>query len=257
MTHDIKLTLIGGPTVLIEIAGFRLLTDPTFDAPTDYPSGAVTLSKTTGPAIAAADIGRIDAVLLSHDQHLDNLDRAGRDFLPKAGVTLVTPVGASRLGGNAKGLAPYETALLTAPDGTVLHITATPARHGPHGFEPIAGDVTGFLIGIDASGDAVWFSGDTVWYEGTAEIARRYDPRLLIVNAGSAEPRGPFHITMDTNDVIEAAAAFPKASIAAIHNEGWAHFKESAADIETAFGAVQLSKRLLPLQRGVPCLVKG
>jgi len=43
------LTLIGGPTLLIEIGGFRLLTDPTFDAPGDYQSGPVTLRKTQGP----------------------------------------------------------------------------------------------------------------------------------------------------------------------------------------------------------------
>jgi L-ascorbate metabolism protein UlaG (beta-lactamase superfamily) len=29
----LTLTLIGGPTALIEISGFRLLTDPTFDQP--------------------------------------------------------------------------------------------------------------------------------------------------------------------------------------------------------------------------------
>ena len=30
---DVRLTHIGGPTVLIEVDGWRLLTDPTFDAP--------------------------------------------------------------------------------------------------------------------------------------------------------------------------------------------------------------------------------
>ena len=36
----ISITLIGGPTALIEIDGFRLLTDPTFDAPGAYPAAA-------------------------------------------------------------------------------------------------------------------------------------------------------------------------------------------------------------------------
>jgi hypothetical protein len=31
-----RITQIGGPTVLIEVGGFRLLTDPTFDAPGEY-----------------------------------------------------------------------------------------------------------------------------------------------------------------------------------------------------------------------------
>ena len=41
-----KITLIGGPTALIEFAGFRLLTDPTFDPPGEYQLPHVTLKKT-------------------------------------------------------------------------------------------------------------------------------------------------------------------------------------------------------------------
>jgi L-ascorbate metabolism protein UlaG (beta-lactamase superfamily) len=70
---EIRLTLIGGPTVLIEIGGLRLLTDPTFDAPGHY-AGPVPLEKRSGPALSMEQVGEVDAVLLSHDQHLDNLD---------------------------------------------------------------------------------------------------------------------------------------------------------------------------------------
>jgi L-ascorbate metabolism protein UlaG (beta-lactamase superfamily) len=66
---------IGGPTLLIEMAGMRLLTDPTFDPPTQYEARGVMLKKTAGPAVSAEVVGPVDAVLLSHDQHLDNLDR--------------------------------------------------------------------------------------------------------------------------------------------------------------------------------------
>ena len=90
-----RFTLIGGPTVLIEIAGLRLVTDPTFDGPGDYKLPHVTLTKTGNPALQVDDIGVVDAVLLSHDQHADNLDHGGRDFLPKAGRVLTTEAGAS------------------------------------------------------------------------------------------------------------------------------------------------------------------
>ncbi len=46
----LKITLIGGPTALLEIGGLRVLTDPTFDPPGSY-TGAVTLTKLTGPAL--------------------------------------------------------------------------------------------------------------------------------------------------------------------------------------------------------------
>jgi hypothetical protein len=41
----------------------------------------LTLHKTVGPAVPPEALGRVDVVLLSHDQHFDNLDRAGRTFL--------------------------------------------------------------------------------------------------------------------------------------------------------------------------------
>ena len=105
------LTLIGGPTLVLELAGFRLLTDPTFDPPGDYPLGSVTLVKQAGPAIAAEDIGRLDAVLLTHDQHADNLDNSGRALLPKAKRVLTTPIAAQRLGGHIEAL--YQSALIS------------------------------------------------------------------------------------------------------------------------------------------------
>jgi len=89
-----RLTLIGGPTALVEFGGFRLLTDPTFDDPGEYRLPHTTLTKTSRPACTPADIGAVDAVLLSHDQHADNLDRSGRDFLSRAPRVFTTLAGA-------------------------------------------------------------------------------------------------------------------------------------------------------------------
>jgi L-ascorbate metabolism protein UlaG (beta-lactamase superfamily) len=91
---DANITLIGGPTALIEAGGFRLLTDPPFDGPGEYRQPHVTLKKTSKPALSADSIGEIDAVLLSHDQHADNLDHAGRAFLANVGRVLTTAAGA-------------------------------------------------------------------------------------------------------------------------------------------------------------------
>ena len=113
----VRITHIGGPTALIEVGGWRLLTDPTFDPPgRKYRFGWGTGSqKLAGPAIAASALGPIDAVLLSHDHHDDNLDPAGRALLPSAGVVVTTVSGARRLGGETRGLANWATTRLEAP----------------------------------------------------------------------------------------------------------------------------------------------
>lgn len=247
----LTLTLIGGPTALIEIGGFRLLTDPTFDQPGEYELPHVKLVKTVGPALAPTQIGAVDAVLLSHDQHSDNLDNSGRSFLEQAERVLTTAVGASRLGGHAEGLAPWESATLTKPDGSQLSVVAAPARHGPAGIEPLAGDVIGFVLeGIAKR--AIYVTGDTVWYDGVAEVARRFDVGLVMPFAGSAQTRGPFHLTMDVNDAIETARAFPDALVVPLHYDGWQHFKQNGDDLRRSFDALGFGGRLRMLEPGKP-----
>jgi len=254
-TSQLAMTLIGGPTVLIDYDGHRLLTDPTFDPPGLYREAPVRFEKFSGPAIPADEIGAIDAVLLSHDHHLDNLDGAGRAILPKAGTTFTTEAGARRLGGNAVGLAPFETRTLVGRDGRALLVTATPARHGPVGVEPISGDVIGLAVGVEQPGDLLYVTGDTVWYEGTAEVARRFSPKAVVLFAGAAEPRGRFHMTMGSEDALEAARAFPDAVLVAAHNEGWAHFTESQDQLAAVFAAFGLAHRLTRFERGKTLLI--
>ena len=104
-----RLTHIGGPTALIELGGWTLLTDPTFDAPaaTTASAGGRAPTSSPGPAIAAAELPPLDAVLLSHDHHEDNLDPAGRALLPAAGEVITTASGAKRLG-FGRGLVAWE-----------------------------------------------------------------------------------------------------------------------------------------------------
>jgi L-ascorbate metabolism protein UlaG (beta-lactamase superfamily) len=255
--NSLRITLIGGPTALIEIDGFRLLTDPTFDASgTSYQLPHVKLEKLTGPALSVEAIGEVDAVLLSHDQHSDNLDNSGKDFLQKAPRALTTVAGAKRLGGHAEGLAPWATTELTK-GGHSLTVTATPARHGPAGIEPLSGDVIGFVLSSAKVGSRpVYISGDTVWYDGVAEVARRFKAGVVLPFAGAAQTRGPFHLTMDTNDTIETARAFPDAVIVPVHTDGWAHFRQNAQDLRVSFDALGFGKRLRILEPGVATVIE-
>jgi L-ascorbate metabolism protein UlaG (beta-lactamase superfamily) len=253
---SLSITLIGGPTALIEIDGFRLLTDPTFDAPGDYQLPHVKLEKLEGPAMSAEAVGVIDAVLLSHDQHADNLDHSGKKFLIKAKRVLTTEIGAKRLGGHAEGFAPWDSTELKK-GGNSLTITATPARHGPAGIEPLAGDVVGFVILSNRPGSRpVYVSGDTTWFDGVAEVARRFDCGVVLPFAGAAQTRGPFHLTMDTNDTIETARAFADAVIVPVHTDGWAHFRQNAKDLRVSFDALGFGKRLKLLEPGVATVIE-
>lgn len=259
MPHDtVTVTLIGGPTLLIEVAGLRLLTDPTFSPPGDFPSGSIMLTKLTGPAMTPGAVGHIDAVLLSHDQHPDNLDPAGRALLATADHVFTTVAGAQRLMSanppltQVEGLAPWQSRDIATADGGVVRVTATPARHGPSGIEAVVGDVIGFVLTVDDQPErAIYITGDTVWYEGVAEVARRFDPSLVVAFAGAAQTRGAFSLTMTADDAVETARDFAHATILPVHHQGWAHFTQSQDDVARAFAAAGLTDRLHPLELGV------
>jgi L-ascorbate metabolism protein UlaG (beta-lactamase superfamily) len=254
--NSLRITLIGGPTALIEVDGFRLLTDPTFDAPGAYQLPHVMLEKLSGPALGAEAIGEVDAVLLSHDQHADNLDHSGKAFLAKANRVLTTVAGAKRLGGHAEGLMPWASTELGGKDGRSLTVTATPARHGPAGIEPLSGDVIGFVLTSKDKSPPIYISGDTVWYDGVAEVARRFKAGVVLPFAGAAQTRGPFHLTMDTNDTIETARAFPDAVIVPLHTDGWAHFRQDAKDLRASFDTLGFGSRLKILEPGVATVIE-
>jgi len=253
---DVRITHVGGPTVLIEVGGWRLLTDPTFDpAGGRYRFGWGTGSeKLTEPAVAAEELGPIDAVLLSHDHHDDNLDAAGRELLPRAGTVLTTEAGARRLGGNARGLAPWAETELTAAGKPTIEITATPCRHGPPLSRPLVGDVVGFALRWEGQEHgALWISGDTVLYDGVREVADRLEVGTALVHLGGVRfpVTGPLRYTMTAAEAVELCESLRPRTIVPIHYEGWRHFRQGreGVDAEFAKAPAELRERVrwLPL----------
>jgi L-ascorbate metabolism protein UlaG (beta-lactamase superfamily) len=252
---DVRITHIGGPTALIEIGGWRLLTDPTFDAPgRKYNFGWGTSSrKVAGPAIAAADLPPIDAVLLSHDHHDDNLDEAGRALLPQAGTIVTTTSGARRLRGAARGLGPWEITFLEAPGRATIEVTATPCRHGPPLSHPLVGDVIGFALRWEGASGALWISGDTVLYRGVRAVADRLRVDTAILHLGGVRfpITGPARYTMSARDAIELCRVVRPRVVIPLHYEGWGHFREGRDAIERELANapedIRRSVRWLPI----------
>lgn len=247
--EDIPVHVFGGPTALLEYGGLRILTDPTFDAPGEYPLGDLVLTKTAPASIDPADLGSVDAVLLSHDEHPDNLDNFGRALLADVPLVLTTGGGAGRLGGTARGLAPWETVELPRPDGGTVTVTATPAQHGPKGCEPFTGEVIGFVLSA-ADLPIVYVSGDNASLDLVREIGERVGPvdtAVLFVGAVRTPLFDGALLTIDSTQAAEAATILGARRVVPVHCDSWGHFTESRDDVVAAFAAAGLSDRL---QRG-------
>jgi L-ascorbate metabolism protein UlaG (beta-lactamase superfamily) len=229
----LRYTYVGAATAILEIGSVRLLTDPAFDPPGGKyraaPLPGFGCRKLTGPALEADAVGPVDAVLLSHDHHFDNLDAAGRELLASAKTVLTTPGGARRLKGNAKGLKRWEVTTIVGEGGEQIRVTATPARHGPPGARITAGAVTGFCLAWEGQRHGeLYLSGDTRLFRGVHQVAKRHRVSAAVLNLGPAQFKatGPMRYTFDAKEAAAAARVLQARTIIPNHYEGFTHYKE-------------------------------
>lgn len=258
MSSSMTVTLVGGPTALFEVGGVRLLTDPTFDPPGDHPIGIRNLVKTGHPALAADSIGDVDAVLLSHDQHPDNLDDAGRALIKRVPLVLSTGAAVGRLGGPTRDLPIWRSHAVIRPDGRELRVTGVPAQHGPAGTEHITGEVRGFVL----SGEelpTVYISGDNCSLAVVREVADHAGPvDVAVLFAGRARsPLMDAYLTFSADQAAQAAEILGAPVVIPMHVEGWKHLTQAAREVPQAFGRRGLGDRLLELTPGVPTEIPG
>ena len=240
----LNVTLVGGPTALIEYAGLRWLTDPTFSEPGTYDG----LTKTTAPRLTASQVEPVDVVLLSHDHHADNLDPAGREFLLGVGRVLTTVAGAERLGGSAVGLDPWSE--LRVGEVTV---TAVPALHGPPGAEPVTGPVIGFVLACEGE-DTVYVSGDNASVDVVSEIDERLGPldvAILFVGAVQIPTRfDGAYLTLSSERAAIVTELLGARAVVPVHFEGWTHFTQGLAEVRAAFAGYGVTDRLVAAEPG-------
>ncbi|MDJ1482675.1 MBL fold metallo-hydrolase [Cytophagaceae bacterium YF14B1] len=254
----LSITHIDTACVLLDINGYKILTDPTLDAAGHlYYHGSGTFSrKTEDPALPVDKLPAVDLVLLSHHQHKDNFDRNGQEFT-KTVPTVISTKPAARTISGAIGLDDWESYKITTQSVTNLTITATPAQHHPWWVpEFLVGKVIGFIIAFDEQKNGViYISGDTVYFKGIAEVGRRYKIDVGIFHLGSVQFRyltGFGQYTMDSNDLLKAVKVLDMNKIIPIHHKGWTHFKQTENKLKEAIARnEQLHNKTLFLTSGV------
>jgi L-ascorbate metabolism protein UlaG (beta-lactamase superfamily) len=177
-----RVTLIGHATVLVELDGIRILTDPLLRRRV----GVVLTSSRREGALA----GELDAVLVSHF-HRDHLDPASLALL-EPDTTIVGPPGLAR---RLRRLPNPVTEVEPGESVAIGPVTAraTPARHGrlPARFQPVT---LGFVL---LGSERIYFAGDTDLFPELADLAHdNLDVALLPVGgwgprlgAGHLDPR--------------------------------------------------------------------
>ncbi|KAK2755516.1 hypothetical protein FQN54_006456 [Arachnomyces sp. PD_36] len=254
MPISVTITHISTASAILDINGVKFLTDPFFSpAGTEWDMGTMTLKNTETPALALEDLPPIDAVLLSHEDHPDNLDELGRRLLDGRHV-LTTIDGAKKLAPRpgVRGLKPWESVTLVA-GGKKFEVTGTPCQHLP------GGECTGFILTAEEFGvapdgrpNAIYFSGDTVYLEELATISRRWHITVALLNFGNVlvpSPEGPVQITMDGKQGARLFRELGADILVPMHFESWGHFTQFGAELKkvlTDEGVIEKVHWLVP-----------
>jgi L-ascorbate metabolism protein UlaG (beta-lactamase superfamily) len=228
----ITITHIDTACIIIDINGYRIMTDPTLDeAGKLYNHGFGVFSRKTGqPALQNVDISNIDLVLLSHHQHKDNFDIEGQKFAATAPL-IVSTKSAAKVVKNTIGLDNWESHSINTPKLSNLKITATTAQHRPSWIpEFVSGKVIGFIIEADElENGAIYISGDTVYFKGIKEVASRFNIDIAIFHLGSVQIRyltAWAQYTMNAKGLLKAVQDIQPTYVIPIHFKGWTHFKQ-------------------------------
>jgi L-ascorbate metabolism protein UlaG (beta-lactamase superfamily) len=246
---QLRIQLVGGPTAILEYGGLRWLTDPALSPPGEYTG----LTKVTGPAFDITEHDPIDVVLLSHHHHSDNLDPAGREFLPSAGRVLSTTKAAEEIGENVVAMEPWAEIDIESPGGGSVKVTALHAQHGPDGTDHVTGPVLGFLLSAPGA-EAVYVSGDNASRAVVrAIVAKTGEIPIALLNAGAVQIPRRFdgaYLTLSADHAADVAQILGARVVIPLHFEGWTHFTQGARELEAAFSGNGIRDRLVMLERG-------
>jgi L-ascorbate metabolism protein UlaG (beta-lactamase superfamily) len=200
----LRATWIGHASTLVELDGFRVLTDPIWSERCS-PSTLVGPRRFHPPPIALADLPAIDAVVISHD-HYDHLDMGTVQVLAARGTRFAVPLG---VGAHleAWGVPAAQVAELDWGESLrlgELTLTATPARHYS-GRNPLHADEALWASWVLAGPrHRVFFSGDSGFFEGFRAIGAAHGPfDLTLIKIGACD-RTWQEIHMSPGEAVQA-----------------------------------------------------
>lgn len=258
----VTITHIDTACVLLNINGFKILTDPTLNKKDgflpQYVSSPLAFSKKyIDPALSNEEIGKVDLVLLSHDHHSDNLDKNGRAFIKTVKIVLSTKDAVKRLkNDNIIGLENWEEYAVKNDKVKGLKITAIPAQHtNIKRLDKVMGKVLGFTIEWEGQKNGcIYISGDTVLFEGIYELNRRkkVDTAILHLGAGAFPYlKRNMRVTMNGEEAIEVTKLLNPNVVIPIHYEGWWHFKQSVKSLKNEIEMSGLQEKYIWLKSGI------
>jgi L-ascorbate metabolism protein UlaG (beta-lactamase superfamily) len=223
----VRLTLVRHATLLVELAGRRILMEPMLDPVGARPPVEGSASPRRNPLVplpipAEEVVAGLDAVVVTH-LHRDHFDDTGARLVPRDVPVFCQPEDEERLRELGLDARPVEFDLVW--EG--LRIARTRGRHGSDEATVAAlGPVSGFVL------DGLYVAGDTVWCAEVEEAIERHRPRVAVVNGSGARFLEGGPLVMTASQVREVVERVP--TVVVVHLEAINHCLETRAEVRAA-----------------------
>jgi len=227
-----KIQLLRHATLIVTIDGKKILVDPMLSQAEVMPPIANSPNSHRNPLVdlnIELDFQQdIDGVLLTHT-HRDHFDDAAAERIPLNKLILCQPEDENKL----KNLGFFK--IYPINDKLCwkgIDIQRTGGQHGTGEIAAQMAPVSGYVL--QAEGEpSLYIAGDSIYCEVVSSVINKYQPNLMIVNAGGARFNCGDPITMTAEDVAKVCRQATKTQIIAVHMEAINHCIESRDALRT------------------------
>ncbi|MET3981384.1 L-ascorbate metabolism protein UlaG (beta-lactamase superfamily) [Mucilaginibacter sp. UYP25] len=255
----LRITWVGHSSLLIEVDGIRILTDPVWSQRVSF-SQAFGPKRFFQPPIALEDLPPLDVVIVSHD-HYDHLDKATIKFFAGKPIRFITPIGVCKYLEDWGILKNYIHEVDWGDSVMIgdCNITATPSRHFSGRGIINRNETLWASWVIKGPQHNIFFGADSGWFPGFAEIGEAFGPfDLTMLEIGAYGTNWP-DIHMGPDNATNAHLALKGKLMMPLH---WATFNLAPhawfepGERLVKFGEEKNINLFIP-QPGKPTEVKG
>jgi L-ascorbate metabolism protein UlaG (beta-lactamase superfamily) len=239
-----RLRLLRHATLVVENNGHTILVDPMLDDAGARPPIQNSPNPRNNPLVplpipAEKLLQDVEAVLVTHT-HSDHWDATAGNLLPKDLPLFGQPEDEAKFRSlGFKQIRP----ILQSSTWNGIEISRTGGQHGRGEIGKAMTPVSGFVL--RAQGEpTLYIAGDTIWCSEVEDALSRFQPKVTVVNTGTAQFLEGDPITMTADDVIRVCQSAPNMQVVAVHMEAINHCLLTRADLAFQLEAARVTQQV-------------
>jgi L-ascorbate metabolism protein UlaG (beta-lactamase superfamily) len=227
-------------TSILTYADSKIIIDPTFSGKGEFPPIPLTPNKRNNPLVGLSTpmdtLLDVDMILTTH-AHPDHFDDKAKELLNK-NIELICQTE------DVKTFSSYGFVHIVPVEDALelnnISITRVNAQHGTGITGEMMGPASGYILSAENE-PTIYITGDTIFNASVEDNIKKYEPQILIMNAGSPKFLNSDQIVMNIMDVEKTLKVNPNLTFIIVHLDTFNHCIETREDIHEYFSPERLN----------------